>query len=195
MSVYFHGSFGLNRVYMSGVLSAMTSKPEASPAEVASPFGYGAPFTNKYKSWLQKTGLLAGKKLTPYGEIIVKHDPQLDSIVSQWFMHHQLIKNPTDAEAWYFFIKEFLPANPVFTRDKLEKELGMKLMSHSVEHFSKGRPMNRVISKKLIDCYLQEEGLGRLGLLKQSKDKEFIRQDLKNSLGPWDSGESLLTEY
>ena len=180
---------------MSGVLAALISRPGASPAEVASNFGYGAPFTGKYKSWLQKTSLLAGKKLTPYGEVIVKHDPQLNSIVSQWFMHHQLIKNPTDAEAWYFFIQEFLPANPVFTREKLETDLGMKLMSHSVKHFSKGRPMNRVISKKLIDCYLLEEALGGLGMLKQSKEKEFTVQSSSKSMGPWDTPEALSAEF
>ncbi|OEK03917.1 hypothetical protein BFP97_16895 [Roseivirga sp. 4D4] len=180
---------------MSGVLKALVTNSGASAAEVASPFGFGAPFTNKYKTWLQKTGLIKGKVLTPYGEVVFKIDPKLESAITQWFMHHQLIKNPIDAEAWYFFIMEFLPQHDSFSRTQLETALEMKLMSHSVEHFSKGRPMNRVISKKLIDCYLLEEGLGGLGLLKQSKDNEFVRQNPKNSLGPWNSPQSLLTEY
>jgi len=57
MTVYFHGSFGLNREYMAGVLATSLNKPSASGDEIAEPFRYKAPFTGRYKSWLHKTGL------------------------------------------------------------------------------------------------------------------------------------------
>lgn len=181
---------------MSGVLKALVTNSGASAAEVASSFGFGAPFTNKYKTWLQKTGLLKGKGLTPYGEVIFESDPKFESAITQWFMHHQLIKNPTDAEAWYFFIMEFLPLHDSFSRTQLETALEMKLMSHSVEHFSKGRPMNRVISKKLIDCYLQKEALGGLGLLRKSEeDGQYIHSKPDEPMGPWETSDALASEY
>ena len=71
MSVYFHSSFGLNRKFMAGVLSDSINNPTKDPKEVAKPFGYNAPFTPRYKSWLQKCGIVklsSGKaSLTPYG--------------------------------------------------------------------------------------------------------------------------------
>ncbi len=43
MSVLFHGSFGLNREYMSGLLAHALSDATAKDKELAKPFGYGAP--------------------------------------------------------------------------------------------------------------------------------------------------------
>ena len=57
MTVYFHGSFGLNREYMAGVLQGALAKPKISDKELAKPFGYGAPFSQRYRSWLHKTGI------------------------------------------------------------------------------------------------------------------------------------------
>ena len=73
MTVYFHGSFGLNREYMAGVLAASLKKPGASGDEIAEPFGYKAPFTGRYRSWLHKTGLTTKRRnteLTPVGEVV-----------------------------------------------------------------------------------------------------------------------------
>jgi len=44
MTVYFHGSFGLNRTYMAGVLEHSMRKPRVSDADLAEPFEYGKPF-------------------------------------------------------------------------------------------------------------------------------------------------------
>ncbi len=195
MAVYFHGSFGLNRRYMAGVLKALVTDHSLSATDIAKSFGYKAPFTNKYKAWLQKTGILEGVKLTENGKIIFEKDPKLESLVTQWYMHHELTKNATEAEAWHFFIKEFLPQNSTFTKDLLEVSLGMKLMGHSVQHFSKGRPMNKTITRKLLDCYLKEDALGGLGLLKKDKEGKHLRLEPKNVLGPWKSSLDFAKEY
>jgi len=57
MAVYFHGSFGLNRSYMAGMLKLALGDPGLRDKELAQPFGYGAPFSAKYRSWLNKAGL------------------------------------------------------------------------------------------------------------------------------------------
>ena len=57
MTVLFHGNFALNRERMAGVLRASLSNPKLKDAELAKPFGYGAPFGALYRSWLHKTGM------------------------------------------------------------------------------------------------------------------------------------------
>ena len=104
MTVYFHGSFGLNREYMAGVLATSLKNPNASGDEIAAPFGYKAPFTGRYKSWLHKTGLTTkGHKinLTPIGEVVWEHDPKFKSLVTRWLMHHELCTDSDRAEAWH----------------------------------------------------------------------------------------------
>ena len=94
MTVYFHGNFGLNREYMAGILAAYVANPKANADQVAKLFGYKAPFTARYKSWLNKTGLVEDDRafrLTPLGEVIWNRDPSLSSLTTQWFLHHELI--------------------------------------------------------------------------------------------------------
>ena len=80
MTVYFHGSFGINREYMAGVLAASLKNPGASGNDIAAPFGDKAPFMGRYKSWLHKTGLTTkGRtiKLAPIGEDDLSRCPSI----------------------------------------------------------------------------------------------------------------------
>lgn len=180
---------------MAGVLKAVVDAPSLSAEDIARPFGFKAPFTNRYKAWLNKTGIIKGENLTENGKIVFNKDHGLDSLVTQWFMHHELTKSPSEAEAWYFFIKEFLPQRESFCRDELESSLGMKLMGHSIEHFSKGRPMNKRITRKLLDCYLQKEALGELGFLKTDGRDKYLVQKPNEVLGPWKDSVALSKAY
>ncbi len=187
MSVFFHGSFGLNRKYMSSVLNSIITNPRISTEKLAEPFGYKAPFGIRYKAWLNKVGILNGAQVTEFGQIINERDPELDSLVTQWYMHHELTKSPLNAETWHFFIKEYLPKTDVFARHELEVALSRKLMGHSTEHFAQGRPMNKKITKKLLDCYLKPEALGSLGFLEEMGRNKFTVKVPSVVLGPWES--------
>ena len=112
MSVLFHGNFGLNREYMSGLLDIALKKPGVKDKDLAKPFGYGAPFGQRYRSWLHKTGVTKMElpmELTPMGEVVYKKDPKFKTLTTQWFFHHELVTDPERSEAWHFFALEFLP--------------------------------------------------------------------------------------
>jgi len=193
MSVYFHGSFGLNRLYMGEIVKLALRKPNMTDAELAKPFGYGAPFAAKYRSWLDKTGIAQlGRplKLTPKGEVILKNDPKFKSNVTHWFMHWELTQDANRSEAWHFFVNHFLPKNATFTRTDLIEGLTEKLRTHSEKHFGPGSKLNVVIARKLIECYTQNYALGDLGII-NSSGNQWVRGKIRELNGPWDSPEQL----
>ena len=197
MTVYFHGSFGLNREYMAGVLAASLKNPGASGDDIAAPFGYKAPFTGRYKSWLHKTGMTTkGRriKLTPIGDVVWNNDPDFESIVTQWLMHHELCTDPERAEAWHFFAHEFVPKNETFSIEQLEMGLAMKLMSHHPSHFGKDAPMIKVIARKIAQCYTQPEALGALGIICETGSKTYEVNNVKQ-IGPWATATALSGAY
>ncbi len=161
---------------MSGVLAALIKDKNVSFENLAAPFGYGAPFGQKYRTWLVKTGILKNRRkaeLTPFGEVIWSHDPELENNVTKWFMHLQLSIDPENAEAWHFFVQLFLPKNKTFTKVDLQNHLAMKMMPHSEKHFRQGSPMNATITNKLIECYIEPKALGDLEIVSQIDDKKY----------------------
>ncbi len=187
MSVYFHGSFGLNRKHLAGVLKAVVKRPDIKDKDLAAPFGYGAPFGARYRSWLNKTGIIklgSPASLTPMGAIVFKNDPKLQSPTTMWFMHHELSNKDERAEAWSYFVHQFLRKHAKFSRKQLLDGLAKKLGAHSMQHFGPGSAMNKVISRKLIECYTEDYALGKLGLLEKSGSL-FLSKRPKKTKGPW----------
>jgi hypothetical protein len=196
MTVLFHGNFGLNRHYMSGVLELSLKNPQLKDKELAEPFGYGAPFAGRYRSWLHKCGISEmglPMKLTEKGQVVVKHDTDFKSLITQWFLHQELVTDPERSEAWHFFAKEFLPRHKSFSKEQLLMGLMDKLRSHSEQHFGPGSKLNVTIRNKILEAYTGDEGLGKLGLIK-AEDGKYTRQEMK-PLGPWKTANALEKAY
>lgn len=196
MSVLFHGNFGLNRKYISGILSMAVSNPGLKDKELAKPFDYGAPFAARYRSWLHKCGVTEMGlpiKLTPLGEVIFRKDPEFKTLTTQWFLHHELVTDPERSEAWHFFALEFLPKQASFTKDELLMGLMNKLRSHSEQHFGPGSTLNKTIFKKIVEAYTEDRGLGQLGLIK-AESNHFKKLNPK-ILGPWKTPGALEKAY
>ena len=196
MSVLFHGSFGLNRSHMSGLLTKAIKGPSLKDKDLAKPFGYGAPFAARYRSWLHKCGVTdmgLPMKLTPMGEVVFKNDPGFNTLTTQWFLHHELVTDPERSEAWHYFALEFLPKHSSFTKDELLMGIMNKLRSHSEQHFGPGSGLNKTILKKIIEVYTGEQGLGELNLIK-AEGGHFVRQNPK-ILGPWKTVDAISKSY
>lgn len=197
MTVYFHGNFGLNREYMSGVLAHLRKKAKPSDKELGALFGYGAPFGSRYRSWLHYSGLIEQTlplQLTSMGEVVVAKDPKLETATTMWFLHHELTTDPVKVESWYFFAKEFLPKKAAFTRDELLMGLAAKLGPHSKKHFGMGSKLNAVIARKLIECYTADHALGGLSLLEEV-GKDQYRTLKRRPRGPWKTASELKKAY
>lgn len=197
MAVLFHGSFGLNRAHMSGILKRALDNPGMKDKELAEPFGYGGPFAMRYRSWLHKAGMSEMGmpiKLTERGKIVFEKDPKLESLAAQWFLQHELVTDPERAEAWHFFAVEFLPKHETFTPDDLLDGLTEKLRYHSEMHFGPGSKLNKTILRKILECYTSDHGLGQLGLLKKD-GKQYVRGNSVKQLGPWKTTASLAKAF
>jgi len=197
MTVYFHGSFGLNRTYMAGILAAALKNNRLKDDSLAKPFGYGAPFGARYRSWLHKTGLTHMRlpmKLTEMGAIVFENDPKLATMTTKWFLHHELTGDEERAEPWHYFVNEFLPSNKEFTKDELLAGLTNKLRAHSEQHFGPGSKLNQVILRKIIECYTEERALGSLGLV-QIDGNKLSRSKTAKKQGPWKTVSSLARAY
>lgn len=117
--------------------------------------------------------------------MVWEHDPKLETLTTQWFMHWELTTDPTRTETWHFFVNEFLPEHPTFAKEELQMALMMKLRSHSEKHFGPESSMNPVIVRKLIECYTEGYALGNLGLLSTRKNKFKLGRLLQcKVLGP-----------
>ncbi len=189
MTVFFHGNFGMNRDRMARLTALASKNPLKSDADLASEFGYGAPFAATYRSWLHKAGIAKlGRpfQLTDFGRVVFDNDPKFSEPATKWFFHHELTGHPTRAETWRYFFTEFRPRHPSFTKDDLMKGLVSKLRGHSEKHFGVDSKMNPVIVRKLLECYTQPSALGDLGLLQKRNDESFEFADV-SPLGPWNS--------
>lgn len=196
MSVYFHAYFNLNRERLSGVLNDLIEKPKSSEEQIALKFGYKAPFTKRYKSWLKKCGIIENSpkvKLTEYGKVIYKNDPKLKKEPTLLYMHSFLTNSEENAEVWNYFYYTFLTQNESFTKSELSEALSMKLMPHNPNHFRKNSPMIKVITKVLIDSYISKTAFGSLGIV-ELKDNIYLRRKTKTPYN-WTNTESFTSLY
>lgn len=196
MTVMFHGNFGLNRKYMAGILTEGLKTPSLKDKDLAKQFSYGAPFSARYRSWLHKCGVThqgMPLSLTDLGAVIHRNDPNFETDVTQWSLHHQLVTDTSRAEAWHFFAKEFLTEHSSFTKDDLLDGLTQKLRYHSEMHFGPGSKLNKIIVRKILEVYTNKDGLGDLGLIRP-EGKGFVTLKQKK-MGPWKSTAALEQAY
>ncbi|MEW8256329.1 MAG: DUF4007 family protein [Candidatus Thiodiazotropha taylori] len=196
MTVYFHGSFGLNRSNFADMLAVATQNPTWSDEELAKPMGYGKPFAQKYRSWLHKVGITEQGlpiKFTDKGSVVWQHDPKLTSPTTQWLIHHELTADPERAEAWHFFAHEFLPEHEIFSTADLLHGLTQKLRNHSEQHFGPGSKLNKTICRKIIDAYMLDTGLGELQIIVEENGR--FKRGKPTPFGPWKSASELEKSY
>lgn len=129
------------------------------------------------KVWAESAGIIHKKKnqflLTPLGELIARHDPELEEDGIWWAIHYNLARLNSPAWFYAFYFNEFEPN--VFSRDKLET--GMRAYWDR-DH---DKPMTNSVFHKLIFSPFKQvfEGtrLGdEFGFFKTNKEGNYVRQ-------------------
>jgi len=130
----FHGTFALKKEDILRMLKVAEEEKGANDTkqDLMSRTGLGNEKVLRIKAWSIRSGLVdrITGKLTPQGAIVRKHDPYLQSPITDWLMHfylsfgdHGLAAPPSDAAewgGWTWFIYTFLPTHPSFSRSTLD---------------------------------------------------------------------------
>ncbi len=77
------------------------------------------------RAWAEAAGIVTKRKnqfvLTPLGNLIKHHDPDMDDDGIWWALHYNLARQGSPAWFYAFYCNEF--THDIFDRDKLEEEL------------------------------------------------------------------------
>ena len=182
MSLTFHQTFRLELSNVAKVLACITENPKIDNVGInkATGIGIGKDLrqgkVQPTLDYARFSGLLVEEqidgvrytKLSPVGEITFNNDHRLRTRVSHWVMHYHLSRQGSDAEAWEFFIHEFLPTKHEFHRKELDEAIEAKFSGKAI--------LRSINPGVLLSCYIDEDNaLGKLRLLRERKRGEFFR--------------------
>lgn len=180
MSLTFHQTFPLDCENLAKLLPAVAENPHISNTEIAEATGIGIG-KNDRKGKVQPTieyavhsGLLAfvseqgGRRfvLTKVGGLVLEKDKWLKKPATQWVLHYHLSRQGSEAEAWTFFVHEFLPHNVEFERVTLERALGQRFPAVKVKSINPG---------VLLTSYTDSNALGRMRIIKDLPKRKYLR--------------------
>jgi len=85
--------------------------------QAAFQLGLGKNMAEALRFWMWATGLTDEQprptdrkrvqNLTPFGQLVLDHDPYLEEDGTLWLIHYNLISNEEGATAWYWFFNHF----------------------------------------------------------------------------------------
>ena len=162
----FHATFALKKEDLIKVLKVAKSEGlQYSTSVLSQKTGLGMKKVTPMISWLTRGGLLCNRQLTPEGFEVLKHDPYLESPVTDWLIHfylsfgnlprQPLFLNPMpndifDLGGWSYFIFEFLPKHAHFSLDELAEKSSRIFSVHSVKHI---RNNFKILLRAYTDSY------------------------------------------
>ncbi len=92
IGITFHEKLQLGRARIAEVLSAIDRRPGATNDQLRTLTSLGTNMTKAFPRLAQGTGLITkNRELTDFGAAVVRADPGLDRIQTQWIMHFNLV--------------------------------------------------------------------------------------------------------
>jgi len=132
LQLSFHSTFALKKEDLLKVLNAISQEKglDDSLENLMERTSLGNQKVRPMISWATRGGLIENKSLSEEAKIILKSDPYLESLNTNWFMHFYLsfgsngLKTPPDDPAewggWTYFVYSFLPQYKSFTLNELQ---------------------------------------------------------------------------
>jgi len=134
LQLHFNGNFTFKKEEVKRILETASQKEglKDSLENLMSKTGLGNAKVSPIKNWAIRAGLITENYLSPEGKTVLKYDPYLQSIITDWLMHFYLSfgdkglnsipENPYDWGGWTYFIYDFLPQNLSFTKNNLDEK-------------------------------------------------------------------------
>ncbi len=179
----FHGTFALKKEDILRMLKVAEEEKGAddNKQNLMSRTGLGNEKVLRIKAWSIRSGLVDREtgKLTPQGAIARKHDPYLQSPITDWLMHFYLSfsdkglatppPDPAEWGGWTWFVYSFLPQRKTFTRQELESYAG-SVFTKAAKNIAKDLNI-------LLRAYTEPHALFGCGFVKAiEKDKFAVGQ-------------------
>ena len=184
LNLSFHTTFSLKKEDILRMIKVAEEEEKGvkdSQENLMAKTGLGNKKVSPIKSWSIRSGLVDREtgKLTPQGAIARKHDPYLQSPITDWLMHFYLsfsdkgLETPPPAPAdwggWTWFVYSFLPQRKTFTRQELESYAG-SVFTKAAKNIAKDLNI-------LLRAYTEPHALFGCGFVKTNeKDKFAVSQ-------------------
>ncbi len=177
MQLHFNGTFPLKKAEIKRILEVASEDKGLKDTleNLMAKTGLGNAKVGKIKTWAIRSGLVKDNYLTPEGKLILKNDPHLQSIITDWFMHFYLSfgnyglnktpENPAEWGGWTYFIYTFLPENPTFTKDNL--------FQNSIPLFEEPAKAVPERFKYILRTYTEQQALANCQFLQEIKTDTY----------------------
>ncbi|CAD5929441.1 DUF4007 family protein [Planktothrix agardhii] len=177
IQLHFNASFALKKEEIKRILDAAseTQGLKDTLQNLMAKTGLGNAKVGKIKTWSVRSGLIKDNHLSPEGKIVLKHDPDLQSIITDWLMHfylsfgnqglNKIPENPADWGGWTYFVYTFLPHNPTFTKDILDK--------NSISIFEEPEKVIPERMKYILRAYTEQQALANCQFIKEFKTNKY----------------------
>ncbi|WP_016950626.1 DUF4007 family protein [Anabaena sp. PCC 7108] len=177
MQLHFNGNFSLKKEEIKRILDAASEKEGLKDTlpNLMTKTGLGNAKVGKIKSWAIRAGLVKDNYLSPEGKIVLKHDPYLKSIITDWLMHfylsfgtqglNKIPENPAEWGGWTYFIYTFLPENSTFSKNDL--------FQNSIPIFEE---LDKEIPKRIkyvLRAYVEQQALANCQFIQEIKTDTY----------------------
>ena len=181
LNLSFHTTFSLKKEDILRMIKVAEEEEKGvkdSQENLMAKTGLGNKKVSPIKSWSIRSGLVDREtgKLTSQGAIARKHDPYLQSPITDWLMHFYLSfsdkgletppPDPADWGGWTWFVYSFLPQRKNFTRQELESYAG-SVFTKAAKNIAKDLNI-------LLRAYIEPHALFGCGFVKAIEKDKFV---------------------
>ena len=193
LNLSFHTSFSLKKEEILQIIKVAEEEEKGtkdSKKNLMAKTGLGNKKVSPVKTWSIRSGLVDREtgKLTPQGAIARKHDPYLQSPVTDWLMHFQLSLSeeglkekdkpqtpderaiPANFGGWQWFIFTFLPNHQNFSRNTLDHAANQIYETDN----KKAKSISDDLLKVLKAYTDKKDTLAQISFLKSSAKDQYI---------------------
>lgn len=162
----FHRTFALSRPAVAKVVllardSLAISKQDLERTDL------GTVYQEAMPRYAYRAGLLdKRRRLTLLGKYVAQFDPYLERLSTQWLLHYHLAAPHGPTAFWHELVCRYFRPGGVFTADDLVEVL-TAFITRAEGKTPKPRSVRSTVTV-FVGTYLKSDGLGRLGLLKES---------------------------
>jgi hypothetical protein len=179
----FYQNFGLDLHRLSMALECVQKTPKINYVDLGKYMGMNKPVAESYSAWLRHTGLVvalsggtAGRsltyQLTSFGETVVKHDPKLSDIGTQWVLHYYLaVEHEEISQAWKILINHFISPGLSFTLNQFQSYFSTLIGEEATNRKALERDPEAALS-----TYIRTNALGKLGILHRTNGTYTVGQ-------------------